>query len=108
MYERRARDGLRSPNRRGHGQFHEESLDENNRDDEENLEDEVARDFENYHPQFQHYREDFRLNHDRRGLGYQPLDELTKRMKVDMSDFYGKLEPDAFEDWLTAIEDYFD
>jgi hypothetical protein len=29
-------------------------------------------------------------------------------MKVDMSDFYGKLEPDAFEDWLTAIEDYFD
>jgi len=67
-----------------------------------------ARDFENYHPQFQHYWEDFRLNHDRRGLGYQPLDELTKRMKVDMSDFYGKLEPDAFEDWLTAIEDYFD
>ena len=75
----------------GGGQFHEESLDENNRDDEDNLEDEVARDFENYHPQFQHYREDFPLNHDRRGLGYQPLDELTKRMKVDMLDFYGQL-----------------
>ncbi|KAA8530465.1 hypothetical protein F0562_005174 [Nyssa sinensis] len=27
---------------------------------------------------------------------------------VDVPDFYGKLEPNAFEDWLTAIEDYFD
>lgn len=41
-------------------------------------------------------------------MGYQPLDELTKRMKVDVLDFHGKLEPNAFEDWLTAIEDYFD
>jgi hypothetical protein len=29
-------------------------------------------------------------------------------MKVDVPDFYGKLEPHAFEDWLIAIEDYFD
>jgi hypothetical protein len=42
------------------------------------------------------------------GTGYQPLDELTKRMKVDVPDFFGKLEPNAFEDWSTAIEDYFD
>jgi len=28
--------------------------------------------------------------------------------KVDIPDFLGKLEPNAFEDWLTAIEDYFD
>jgi len=28
--------------------------------------------------------------------------------KVDIPDFFGKLEPNAFEDWLTAIEDYFD
>jgi len=42
------------------------------------------------------------------GAGYQPLDELTKRMKVNVLDFFGKLEPNAFEDWLTAIEDYFD
>ena len=25
-----------------------------------------------------------------------------------MPDVFGKLEPSAFEDWLTAIEDYFD
>ncbi|KAA8521888.1 hypothetical protein F0562_012798 [Nyssa sinensis] len=40
--------------------------------------------------------------------GYQPSDELTKRMKVDVPNFYEKLEPNAFEDWSTTIEDYFD
>ena len=39
---------------------------------------------------------------------HQPLDELTKQMKVDVPDFFGNLEPNAFEDWLIAIEDYFD
>ncbi|KAF5448338.1 hypothetical protein F2P56_028883 [Juglans regia] len=29
-------------------------------------------------------------------------------MKVDVPYFFGKLDPNAFEDWLTAIEDYFD
>ena len=29
-------------------------------------------------------------------------------MRVDVPDFFGKLEPNAFEDWLTTIEDYFD
>lgn len=37
-----------------------------------------------------------------------PLDELTKRMKVEVSDFLGKLNLDAFHDWITALEDYFD
>ena len=36
------------------------------------------------------------------------MDELTKRMKIDVLDFSGKLDPHAFEDWLTTIEDYFD
>jgi len=30
--------------------------------------------------------------HTDHGTGYQPLDELTKRMKVDVPDFLGKLE----------------
>ncbi|KAL5737848.1 hypothetical protein ACOSP7_030609 [Xanthoceras sorbifolium] len=38
----------------------------------------------------------------------EPLDELTKRMKVELSDFFGRLNPDAFQDWITALEDYFD
>ncbi|KAH7574983.1 hypothetical protein JRO89_XS02G0029700 [Xanthoceras sorbifolium] len=36
------------------------------------------------------------------------LDELTKRMKVEVPDFMGRLDPDAFYDWITALEDYFD
>ncbi|KAL5763413.1 hypothetical protein ACOSP7_019677 [Xanthoceras sorbifolium] len=29
-------------------------------------------------------------------------------MTVDVSDFFGKLDPDAFYDWITTLEDYFD
>jgi len=35
-------------------------------------------------------------------------DELTRRMKVEVADFYGKLNPEAFFDWITSLEDYFD
>ncbi|KAL5825106.1 hypothetical protein ACOSQ3_021169 [Xanthoceras sorbifolium] len=38
----------------------------------------------------------------------EPLDELTKRMKVKVSDFLGRLDSDAFQDWVIALEDYFD
>ena len=36
------------------------------------------------------------------------LMKLAKGMKVNVPDFFGKLDPNAFEDWLTTIEDYFD
>jgi hypothetical protein len=35
-------------------------------------------------------------------------DDITKRVQVDVSDFHGKLDPYAFQDCLTALEDYFD
>jgi hypothetical protein len=35
-------------------------------------------------------------------------DELTRHMKVEVADFYGKLNPEAFFDWITSLEDYFD
>ncbi|KAL5768459.1 hypothetical protein ACOSQ2_015242 [Xanthoceras sorbifolium] len=31
-----------------------------------------------------------------------------RRIYVEVSDFLGKLNPDAFQDWLIALEDYFD
>lgn len=43
-----------------------------------------------------------------RDVDHQSFDELTKRMKIDVLDFFGKLDPNAFEDWLTTTEDYFD
>jgi len=91
---------VRSPNRRGRGQLHEETPGENL--------DVEYRDVEPQHHRLQHQRVELSRHRDRRGLENQPIDELTKRMKVDVLDFYGKLEPHAFEDWLTAIEDYFD
>ncbi|KAG6761264.1 hypothetical protein POTOM_034472 [Populus tomentosa] len=94
--ERRAR----SPNRRGRGQFREETSGEHL--------DTEYRDVEPQHHRLQHHREELPRHRDRRGLENQPIDELTKRMKVDVPDFYGKLDPYTFEDWLTAIEDYFD
>ncbi|KAK0571228.1 hypothetical protein LWI29_012798 [Acer saccharum] len=36
------------------------------------------------------------------------LDELIRRMKVEVADFCGKLNPSAFFYWVTSLEDYFD
>ena len=107
MDERWARKEFRPPNKRGRGPFHEEMLDESERDEDEGQENE-DKEFKNCRPQFRHNRRAFPRARGGRGADYQPLDELTKRMKVDVSNFYGKLEPNAFEDWLTTIEDYFD
>ena len=106
--ERQAREGARSPNRRGRGPLREDSLEGSHRIRGENLETEYGRDFGPHHHPTQHHKDEFPRNRDRRGLENQPIDELTKRMKVDVPNFYGKLEPHAFEDWLTAIEDYLD
>jgi len=29
-------------------------------------------------------------------------------MKVEVSDFNGKFDPDVFYDWLVSLEDYFE
>jgi hypothetical protein len=36
------------------------------------------------------------------------MDDATRRVRVDVPDFHGKLEPYAFQDWITSLEDYFD
>jgi hypothetical protein len=36
------------------------------------------------------------------------FDEATKRVRVDIPDFYGKLNLYTFQDWLTSLEDYFE
>lgn len=47
---------------------------------------------------------------EQRGLDFNhhPFDELTRGMKVDVPGTFRKLDSNAFEDWLTAIEDSFD
>jgi hypothetical protein len=36
------------------------------------------------------------------------VDEAIKRVRIDIPHFHGKLDPYAFQDWITSLEDYFD
>jgi len=106
MEERCAREEYGPFNRRGRRAVHRERL--GNSDVDAYKEEEGNKEFEDHEPRVRCHRRNMHRGHADHGTGYQPLDELTKRMKVDVPDFFGKLEPNAFEDWSTAIEDYFD
>ena len=94
-------------NRRGHRAVRDgRRLDESGGGADENEEEEEKnKEFEDHEPRIWRHRQDFHWGHTSHSAAYQPLDELTKRMRVDVPDFFGKLEPNAFEDWLTTIED---
>ncbi|KAG6788911.1 hypothetical protein POTOM_004989 [Populus tomentosa] len=106
MEERYAREENGPFNRQRHRTICREGLGDSDGDAYE--EEEGNQEFKNHEPRVRHHRQNTHRGHAGHGAGYQPLDELTKRMKVDVLDFLGKLEPNAFEDWLTTIEDYFD
>ena len=38
----------------------------------------------------------------------QPQRDITKKVKVNASEFDGRMDPNAFSDWLVTIEEYFD
>lgn len=69
---------------------------------------EAEQEFERYEHRHREYGPNFHHRNTGPNSSSRHLDELTKRMKVDVPDFFGKIEPNAFEDWLTSIEDYFD
>ena len=107
--ERYAREEYGPFNRRGRRAVRDgERLDESDGDAGENDEEEENQEFENNEPRTRRHRQNFHQGHAGHRAAYQPLDELTKRMRIDVPDFFGKLEPNAFEDRLTAIEDNFD
>lgn len=35
-------------------------------------------------------------------------EDATRRIRVDIPEFHGKLDPHAFQDWVTSLEDYFE
>lgn len=35
------------------------------------------------------------------------FDDAARRVRVEVPDFHGKLDPYAFQDWITFLEDYF-
>ncbi|KAG2666514.1 hypothetical protein I3760_15G065400 [Carya illinoinensis] len=108
MEECRTEDEFGPHNRRVCGPFQEDVV--NDSEDEEEDEEYRERDkgFGDRGACFEHNSRAFSRGRGGRDADHHPLDELTKRMKVDVPDFYGKLDPNAFEDWLMSIEDYFD
>ena len=38
----------------------------------------------------------------------QPQRDIIKKVKVCALEFDGRMDPNAFSDWLVAIEEYFD
>ena len=39
---------------------------------------------------------------------FEQDDDLTKKVRLEVTEFYGKLNPTAFLDWIMSMEDYFD
>ena len=35
-------------------------------------------------------------------------DDVTKKVRLEVAEFYGKLNPMIFLDWIMSMEDYFD
>jgi hypothetical protein len=85
MDERYVREEYGPFNRRGCIAVHGEGLDESDGDAYE--EEEENQEFEDHEPRVQRHRQNFHQGHAGLDARYQPLDELTKRMKVDVLDF---------------------
>ena len=43
-----------------------------------------------------------------RGISNDWMGDITKKVRVEAPEFAGKIDPQAFSDWLTAMDDYFD
>ena len=39
---------------------------------------------------------------------FEQDDDVTKKVYLEVAEFYGKLNPTAFLDWIMSMEDYFD
>lgn len=45
---------------------------------------------------------------DYRNRDGRAFDEISRGIRVDVSDFTGRQDPDVFQDWLVSLEDYFE
>ena len=48
------------------------------------------------------------MGNQRRSDLFQQDDDVTKKVRLEVAEFYGKLNPIAFLDWIMSMEDYFD
>ncbi|RVW54072.1 Transposon Ty3-I Gag-Pol polyprotein [Vitis vinifera] len=48
------------------------------------------------------------MGNQRRAKLFELDDDVTKKVRLEVAEFYGKLNPTAFLDWIMSMEDYFD
>ena len=48
------------------------------------------------------------MRNQQRGRIYEQDDDVTKMVCLEVAEFYEKLNPTAFLDWIMSMEDYFD
>ena len=48
------------------------------------------------------------MGNQRRAKRFELDDDVTKKVRLEVVEFYGKLNPIAFLDWIMSMEDYFD
>ena len=48
------------------------------------------------------------MGNQQRGIIFEQDDDVTKKVRLEVSRFYRKLNPNAFFDWIMSMEDYFD
>ena len=73
------------------------------------IEDEIAsHQFRQSPSQSRKEQDNFMMGNQRRGKLFEQDDDVTKRVRLEVAEFYGKLNPTAFLDWIMSMEDYFD
>ncbi|KAL6313353.1 hypothetical protein AAG906_001063 [Vitis piasezkii] len=53
-------------------------------------------------------QDNFMMGNQRRAKLFELDDDVTKNVRLEVAEFYGKLNPTAFLDWIMSMEDYFD
>ncbi|RVX03295.1 Transposon Ty3-G Gag-Pol polyprotein [Vitis vinifera] len=53
-------------------------------------------------------QDNFMMGNQRRAKLFELDDDVTKKVRLEVAEFYGKLNPTAFLDWIMSMEDYFD
>ena len=53
-------------------------------------------------------RNNFMMGNQQRGRIFEQDDDVTKKVHLEVAEFYRKINPIAFLDWIMSMEDYFD
>ena len=53
-------------------------------------------------------RDNFTMGNQQRCRMFEEDDDVTKKVHLEVAEFYGKLNPTTFLDWIMSLENYFD